>query len=1013
MKTLWLQHVAQRVLRTRIVLGLFLLSCVVALTVGVAYAYPPPAQIFYITLPEADALTVLSAIHPDAVPPTYTYFSIAVGFDNTYVYYDQWEDGYAADIANPTSGEIYSSTNLDGVQIWGNGLAADGCAPNLEGVPLTCTDGNDVLYAGNVIIPYNIVEVPRVAAAQSYVLDTFSTVAYNSNNGNTNWSSDWVETGDDVNPNYRDEFASQSYSLSVGSIPWTTSWTEVNDDGSASSGYVRIDTANGLRFGRGSSNTAAGVAIYRAADLSGYTSATLSYSFSESASAADDAVQVQVRNPGTTGWFTLATIDGTMGSGTGSHDITAYMDSDTEVRFRVSSQIEAGEYIYFDNVDISLTPSGASGPGAGDILITSGQLRFSQTEANDSIDRGVSLPTGDACATLSFTLGQTGIDATGDNFAVQVSSDGVSYTTLETYDTPGDAGAKSYPISVHAAANTRVRFISIDALETGEYWTVDNVRVEWDCALPIVFDASDKIGASDLIAMARAVWASGSGTLNAYAHEMYSTGEWGLVYESPVGSNTGAVGDASRYQFEYSALTIMASQNNTQVQIDADANGTYETTVTLQEGGSTLATGILQGARVQASNPVQVALLTGDIGDTYESRDMSLLPVSNWGNSYWSPVGVMWNANPTRLYLYNLSTNASIYVTCERYGVSNTTLGPVAARGVVTIDLGANQGARCYASDSGGNATGEKFFGIGTIDTAPGDSGGDDGSRSDWSVTLYPQGFLTTEALVGLGLGKDPYDTSSTENGSPLWVTAACSTGSTYVYVDWDNDGVADPVDTDGDDVAEAGSENGILVQRLQSVRLFEPGADEEEYDQTGARIWTRTASGVGYGGTAGCNLSVAWGQDPPNATAGSPGLDVGTSIPPLRKGPPTAVRLVRFEATGFDDHVLVQWTTAQELDNVGFSLYRTDAPDFDDSSRVDLGFIPAQHTGQIWGAAYSYTDTDIRGGTAYTYYYWLEDVDFHGSSTRHGPVPVSSPVETPASLPVFVSSRVDMLEST
>ena len=47
--------------------------------------------------------------------------------------------------------------------------------------------------------------------------------------------------------------------------------------------------------------------------------------------------------------------------------------------------------------------------------------------------------------------------------------------------------------------------------------------------------------------------------------------------------------------FEYSALSIMASQNNTTVQIDADANGTYETTVTLQEGGSYLVTGILPG----------------------------------------------------------------------------------------------------------------------------------------------------------------------------------------------------------------------------------------------------------------------------------------------------------------------------------------------------------------------------------------------------------------------------------
>ena len=64
---------------------------------------------------------------------------------------------------------------------------------------------------------------------------------------------------------------------------------------------------------------------------------------------------------------------------------------------------------------------------------------------------------------------------------------------------------------------------------------------------------------------------------------MYATAEWGTAYESPVGTNTA---QRPGQMFEYSALSIMASQNNTTVQIDADANGTYETTVTLNEGGS-------------------------------------------------------------------------------------------------------------------------------------------------------------------------------------------------------------------------------------------------------------------------------------------------------------------------------------------------------------------------------------------------------------------------------------------
>ena len=168
-----------------------------------------------------------------------------------------------------------------------------------------------------------------------------------------------------------------------------------------------------------------------------------------------------------------------------------------------------------------------------------------------------------------------------------------------------------------------------------EYWSIDDVQVSWNCSLPILFDGKDKVGASSSIAMARATWATGSGTLNAFAHEMYATAEWGTAYESPVGTNTANAGQ----MFEYSALSIMASQNNTTVQIDADANGTYETTVTLQEGGTTLAAGILQGARVLADKPVQVVLVTGDVDSTYASRDMNLLPTSAYGSSLLEPGG--------------------------------------------------------------------------------------------------------------------------------------------------------------------------------------------------------------------------------------------------------------------------------------------------------------------------------------------------------------------------------------
>ena len=445
---------------------------------------------------------------------------------------------------------------------------------------------------------------------------------------------------------------------------------------------------------------------------------------------------------------------------------------------------------------------------------------------------------------------------------------------LDTFTSSLAAGSKSYDISAFASANTRIRFYADEALENNEYWSVDNVRVTWGCPVRdsqvILFDGRDKIAASSSIAMTRITWASGSGTLNAFGHEMYPTSEWGTYYEAPVGTNTSDAGA----MFEYSALSIMATQNNTTVQIDKDRDGTYETTVTLQQGGTYLAEAILQGARVSADKPVQVLLVTGDIDSNYGSRDMNLLPTVEWGSSYWSPVGTVYNSNNTRLFLFNPGPDA-VYFTCEKYGAANVTSGSIAAGATWTTDLTNGQGAHCYTSNAAGVKTNKPFSAIGTVDTG--------NTAIDWSFTMYPDNFLTTDALVGLGLGKDPTNTTSTENAGPLWVTSACETGGTYVYVDWNNDGVADPVDTDGDGTAEAGSANGILVDRLQSVRLYYPNASTTAIDQSGARVWSRTASGVGKGGVPGCLLALAWGADPAHATAGAPGLDVGTSIPPLR----------------------------------------------------------------------------------------------------------------------------------
>ena len=97
----------------------------------------------------------------------------------------------------------------------------------------------------------------------------------------------------------------------------------------------------------------------------------------------------------------------------------------------------------------------------------------------------------------------------------------------------------------------------------------------------------------------------------------------------------------------------------------------------------------------------------------------------------------------------------------------------------------------------------------------------------------------------------------------------------------------------------------------------------------------------------------------------------------------PLLVELVSFSAEALEDRVLLTWETASEIDNVGFHLWRSDAKDGEYLQITDL-LIPAQG-GPTWGAAYAYEDFDVEPGL--TYFYELEDIDYSGTSTFHGPV--------------------------
>jgi len=85
--------------------------------------------------------------------------------------------------------------------------------------------------------------------------------------------------------------------------------------------------------------------------------------------------------------------------------------------------------------------------------------------------------------------------------------------------------------------------------------------------------------------------------------------------------------------------------------------------------------------------------------------------------------------------------------------------------------------------------------------------------------------------------------------------------------------------------------------------------------------------------------------------------------------------------------NVIVEWTTASELDTVGFYLLRAESPE-GPFEQVNGQIIPST-SDSLTGNSYSYEDQGVQSGTMY--YYMLEEVENTGQSNQHGPIVVEA----------------------
>jgi len=130
-------------------------------------------------------------------------------------------------------------------------------------------------------------------------------------------------------------------------------------------------------------------------------------------------------------------------------------------------------------------------------------------------------------------------------------------------------------------------------------------------------------------------------------------------------------------------------------------------------------------------------------------------------------------------------------------------------------------------------------------------------------------------------------------------------------------------------------------------------------------------------------------GSPGPNSTDTDVNTDdffVQNTPNPQNSTSPTAVVMISFSASWSGQYPVIQWQTANEIDNFGFNLWRSEN-EAGPYMKINSAIIPSNNAGGMQGANYSFTDAGV--GRDVAYYYKLESVSVTGVNRWHGPVSI------------------------
>ncbi|MEM1334369.1 MAG: DUF11 domain-containing protein, partial [Actinomycetota bacterium] len=358
----------------------------------------------------------------------------------------------------------------------------------------------------------------------------------------------------------------------------------------------------------------------------------------------------------------------------------------------------------------------------------------------------------------------------------------------------------------------------------------------------VFFDGRDKVASTRGFAMTRAGWDTSIDARHAGAVAATDLSKWGTQFDVPVGENT--IYDA----FDYTGLGIMASDDDTLVEIDTDGDGAFDQTTTLDEGETIyIDGGVNAGGSAQTSKPAQAHLITGERNSRYEGRWFELYPEEIRGDAYVAAAGSTNTTQRVTIFLQNPG-DTTITVSADAEGTANDQNISIAPGAVESYDLPAGSGGRF-------SSPGNPFIAVSGTVAVTGIT-----QNYDWGYSLVPTSSLTPGVVVGWGAGNPQGDA----NHSPVWVAPLDNIRMTgiEIYVDFDGDGTDDLVNADNDGLW---NDPYFTADALESIAI-----EDDDLDMTGARIYTKD----------GTLISAAWGQDPDDGEC-CRAYDLGTAVLP------------------------------------------------------------------------------------------------------------------------------------